>query len=98
MVYSMVQTDHGWLESVTINLQTLNPVENTTLHKHMVPQRIIWNTFVIYVTRITEIVELKITNMLPDHFAAVNDEWPSRAVRYVDVYAKFLSDDVNEYS
>lgn len=81
----------AWLELIILGLFPFSFCENKVVRKHAKPESISLNTFKKYMLSLTEVVEKKISEALPEQFAIVFDGWTVNSTHYVAVYATYSS-------
>ena len=80
---------NGWLEFVVEGLQPFQIVENKSITRHVRYAPITVKTLKKYMEKLSQRVENKISNMLPDKFVVVFDCWTNGDTHYLAMYGSF---------
>lgn len=88
----------GWFNYIINGLHPFAHVENIVTRDSVKFAPISLSTFMRYLPRLTELVEKKISNLLPQTFAIVFDGWTAGTTHYLGVFASFPQQDGTAYS
>lgn len=89
---------HGWLQYTIHNLRPFNSCENLDVFRHIKHETISQKTLLKYVENLTELVEKKLSQLLPEKFALMLDGWSTTNTHYIGIMAIFRSENTNGYS
>ena len=81
---------YGWLDIVITALLPFSIVESKTLRENVKHDPISLSTFMLYLPRLTESVERKLTKRLPNRIELIFDGWTSGSSHYVAFLHLFL--------
>lgn len=85
------QNIHGWLELVIMGLFPFSFCENQYAKRYMRPESITVKTYMKYMALLADVVEKKISNLLPNTFALVFDGWSCHDTHYLSIFATYPS-------
>lgn len=89
---------HGWFQYTIHNLRPFNSCENLDVFRHIKHETISQKTLLKYVENLTELVEKKLSQLLPEKFALILDGWSTTNTHYIGIMAIFRSENTNGYS
>lgn len=88
---------HAWIELVVMGLYPFSRFENEYMLKHMRPSKISVNSLMKYLSKLSKVVEERITLQLPSKFSIVFDGWSAVDTHYISVFATFLENNERGY-
>ena len=89
---------YGWFNLVMSELLPFSVVEKRAYRESVKFQPVSLSSFMRYLPRITEAVENKIAQELPDKISLILDGWTSYSTHYTPTFAAYPSSNTNGYA
>ena len=87
---------HDWMKWIVDRNLPLHEIEENSTRKVVTMQSFSVETLTKYMRKVTEAVETKMTNDLPETFAIVFDGWTRHSRHYLAVFAVYMKKDQKE--
>lgn len=89
---------YGWYDLVINCLLPFSTVENLTMRENVRHDSISLSTFTRHLPALSQLVEKKVAELLPNKFALVFDGWTNRMTHFLGVFASFPDSNQEGYS